>query len=303
MLSDSPPNPADSATVVLLREAAPNRVEVLLVARHAQSRAFAGAHVFPGGLLDDADRSDELVQAVAPRMSPDMAHALLGEDVEPTAALAFWIGTIRELFEEAGILLADADGAPVRFTDPATRDRFASHRRALLDGTLSFGALVTAEKLVLRADVLRYYSRWITPVQAPRRYDARFFFAPVPADQTPLHDDRETTSAEWMTPAEALARAAAGSLILTPPTARTLEDLIDLGGLTAILASTQGRRVTPILPKVVQIGDRMGVLYPGDVDYAATDSGATLPAETVGPLNRAIMDDAGWRRFRGERVA
>jgi hypothetical protein len=46
----------------------------------------------------------------------------------------------------------------------------------------------------------------------------------------------------------------------------------------------------------------MGVLYPGDVDYAGSESGATLPAETAGPLNRVIMDDAGWRRFRGERV-
>ncbi|MEO7437162.1 MAG: NUDIX hydrolase, partial [Candidatus Binatia bacterium] len=202
-------------------------------------------------------------------MSPDMARTILGEEREPAAALAFWIATIRELFEEAGILLADAGGAPLRFTDPATRDRFASHRRALLDGALTFGALVTREKLELRADLLRYYSRWVTPVQAPRRYDARFFFAPVPPDQTPLHDDRETTAAEWMTPADALAGAVAGSLVLTPPTARTLEDLVDLGSLAAILASTDGRRVEPILPKVVQIGDRMGVLYPGDVDYAA----------------------------------
>jgi 8-oxo-dGTP pyrophosphatase MutT (NUDIX family) len=303
MTAPTPQTPADSATVVLLREAAPDRVEVLLVARHAQSRAFAGAHVFPGGLVDDADRSDELVRAVTPHMSPAAARTTLGEDLDPAAALAFWVATIRELFEEAGILLADADGAPVRFTDPATRDRFATHRRALLDGALTFGTLVARERLVLRADALGYYSRWITPVQAPRRYDARFFFARVPPDQTPLHDDRETTSAEWMTPADALAGAAAGSLVLTPPTARTLEDLIDLGSLATILASTKGRHVTPILPKVVQIGDRMGVLYPGDVDYAGAESGTALPAESPGPFNRVIMDDAGWRRFRGERIA
>jgi 8-oxo-dGTP pyrophosphatase MutT (NUDIX family) len=235
-------------------------------------------------------------------MSPAAARAALGEDVEPETALAFWIATIRELFEEAGILLADADGAPLAFTDAATRERYAAHRRGLLDGVCSFEQIVAHERLVLRADALRYFSRWITPIQAPRRYDARFFVAPVPPHQTPLHDDRETTSAEWMTPADALASAAAGTIVLTPPTARTLEDLVDLGDLAAVLASAGRRSVTPILPKVVQIGDRMGVLYPGDVDYAASESGAVLPAESAGPLNRVIMDDAGWRRFRGERV-
>jgi len=302
MSAGGPLTPVDSATVVLLREPAPGRVEVLLVARHAQSRAFAGAHVFPGGLVDPADRAPALVRAAAPSLAPAAALATLGEDVDPDTALAFWIATIRELFEEAGILLADTEGGPVQFTDPTTRDRFAVHRRALLDGTVPFADLVARERLVLRADALRYYSRWITPVQAPRRYDARFFLAPVPPDQTPLHDDRETTSAEWMTPADALARSASGTIVLTPPTARTLEDLVELGSLAAIFASATHRRVSPILPKVVQIGDRMGVLYPGDVAYEAAESGAVLPAEATGPLNRVIMDDAGWRRFKGEKA-
>jgi 8-oxo-dGTP pyrophosphatase MutT (NUDIX family) len=297
----SPPVPLDSATVALLREPAPGRLEVLLVARHAESRAFAGAHVFPGGLLDPRDRAPELARAMAPHMTPGAARTVLGDSLDPADALAFFVATIRELFEEAGILLADVDGEPLRLAAPAIRDRFALHRRALVDGRCSFSEIVAEERLVLRASDLRYFSRWITPVHAPRRYDARFFVAPVPPDQAPLHDDRETTSAEWMTAADALAAAAAGTVVLTPPTARTLEELIDLGGLAAVLASAASRHVTPILPKVVQIGERMGVLYPGDVDYDGTEPGAALPAERSGPLNRVIMDDAGWRRFRGLR--
>ena len=301
MSESGPPTPADSATVVLLREPTPGRLEVLLVARHAQSRAFAGAHVFPGGLVDPADRSPELLRTIEPRMSAAMASATLGENAGPEVALAFWVATIRELFEEAGILLADLAGTPLSFADPATRDRFAAQRRRLLDGELTFQELVRHERLVLRAGDLHYFSRWITPVHAPRRYDARFFVACVPADQTPLHDERETTSAEWLTPADALAGAAAGALILTPPTARTLEELIDLGSMAHVLASARARRVTPILPKVVQIGNHMGVLYPGDVDYERSEPGASVPAESTGPLNRVIMDEAGWRRFRGGR--
>ena len=301
MSESGPPTPADSATVVLLREPTPGRLEVLLVARKAQSRAFAGAHVFPGGLVDPADRSLELLRTIEPRMSAAMASATLGENAGPEVALAFWVATIRELFEEAGILLADLAGTPLSFADPAIRDRFAAQRRRLLDGELTFQELVRHERLVLRAGDLHYFSRWITPVHAPRRYDARFFVACVPADQTPLHDERETTSAEWLTPADALAGAAAGSLILTPPTARTLEELIDLGSMAHVLASARARRVTPILPKVVQIGNHMGVLYPGDVDYERSEPGASVPAESTGPLNRVIMDEAGWRRFRGGR--
>jgi 8-oxo-dGTP pyrophosphatase MutT (NUDIX family) len=295
------PTPADAATVILLREPAPDQIEVLLVARHTRSRTFAGAHVFPGGLVEATDQAAELLRAMSPHVSADTARATLGEDLQPAAALAFWAATIRELFEEAGILLADIDGVPLGFADPATRDRFSVHRRALLDGTLTFAELVTRERLALRADALSYFSRWITPIQAPRRYDARFFVARVPPDQTPLHDERETTAAEWLTPSAALVAAAAGSLVLTPPTARTLEELIDLGSCARILASARRRRVTPILPKVVQIGEHMGVLYPGDVDYERTESGAATPADSAGPLNRVIMDAAGWRRFRGER--
>jgi 8-oxo-dGTP pyrophosphatase MutT (NUDIX family) len=274
---------------------------VLLVGRNEASRAFGGAHVFPGGLLEAADGDPAVASALEPHLSPETARTILGEALPPAGALAFFAATIRELFEEAGILLADQNGAPLGFADPATRVRFADHRRALLDGTLPFVELLTRERLTLRGHDLRYFSRWITPVHAPRRYDARFFVAPVPPDQDPLHDERETTSATWWTPADALAAAAAGTLILTPPTARTLEDLIEIGGMDRVLATAAARRVTPILPKVVQIGERMGVLYPGDVDYDVTEAGHSLPAERSGTLNRVIMDDAGWRRFRGER--
>jgi 8-oxo-dGTP pyrophosphatase MutT (NUDIX family) len=301
MTGSEPPVPASSATVILLRETPAAGVEVLFVARHAESRAFAGAHVFPGGMVEPADRDPELLAAIASSIDGARALAALGEAVDADTALSFWIATIRELFEEAGILLAAADGVPVRFDDAAVSRRFSAQRHALIEGTQSFADLVRRERLSLLGDALQYFSRWITPVQAPRRYDARFFVARAPDGQEPLHDARETTSAEWMAPGDALARSAAGTLVLTPPTARTLEELGDLGSCIRILESARARRVVPIIPKVVQIGDRMGVLYPGDVDYERTDPGGSVAADSPGPLNRVIMDDAGWRRFRGLR--
>jgi 8-oxo-dGTP pyrophosphatase MutT (NUDIX family) len=289
-------HPIDSATVIVLRDAGP-ACEVLLVKRHAQSRAFGGAHVFPGGVVDTADAARGLHTASA-RVSREAAAARLGESSEGAAALAFWIAAIRELFEEAGILLAEIDGIPPALGDPAVRARFHGHRTALLAGHLTFADLVARERLELATDTLEYWSRWITPVTAPRRYDARFFIARVPSGQEPMHDDRETVATVWLTPSAALAQARARRMVLAPPTVRTLEDLATLGSVSAIFASAAGRVITPILPKTVEIGGRVAVLYPGDADYEDAMPGARLDDTPAGRCNRVVMDDDGWRSIR-----
>ena len=290
------PLPIDSATVIVLREVN-DACQVLLVERHAESRAFAGAHVFPGGRVDAADAA-ALLHGVSPRLAPRAAAARLGEGIAPAAALAFWVAAIRELFEEAGLLLARVDGLPVSFSDAPTRGRFAAQRAAILAGETSFADVVAAERLELATDSLHYFSRWITPVNAPRRYDARFFVAHVPAGQAPLHDDRETISTVWLTPRAALAEARIGKMILAPPTVRTLDDLAVLGTLPCILAAADARTVTPILPKPVQIDGCTAVLYPGDAEYDAAMPGASLLDDGAGRRNRAIMRDGGWRSIR-----
>jgi 8-oxo-dGTP pyrophosphatase MutT (NUDIX family) len=297
MAAAAPPVPTDSATVILLREPAQGACEVLLVERHAQSRTLAGAHVFPGGLVDAADSAPALL-AASTYLAPPMAAARLGEDLAPPAALAFWIAAIRELFEETGILLATVEGAPLGFSDAARAARFRAHRMALLAGELSFAELVERERLRLATDRVEYFSRWITPVNAPRRYDARFFVAEVPADQEPVHDERETASVTWLAPAAALERTQAGALTLAPPTLRTLEDLRDLGSTARILEAARARLFPPILPKVVDLGGRMTILYPGDVAYARAVPGEPAGADAPGPRNRVVLEGGAWRSIR-----
>ncbi len=292
----STPSPLDSATVIVMREAA-GTFEVLLVERHANSRAFAGAHVFPGGVVDPADATAPLHEA-SPRLTPAAAARRLGEETTPAAALAFWIAAIRELFEEAGLLLARVAGVPVTFDDAATRTRFRGHRAAILAGAMTFADVVATERLELATDALHYFSRWITPVISPRRYDARFFVTGVPTGQEPLHDDRETISIAWLSPRAALASARAGNVVLTPPTMRTLDDLDALGTPAHVITAADARTVTPILPKPVQVDGCMAVLYPGDAEYDAALPGTRLVDAGVGRRNRAIMQDGGWRSVR-----
>jgi hypothetical protein len=171
-------------------------------------------------------------------------------------------------------------------------------RAALLRGERTFADLVGGEHLRLATDALVYHSRWITPENAPRRFDARFFVARVPEGQEPLHDDRETTAADWFTPARALADAQAGAITLTPPTVRTLEDLVDAGDAAHVLAASQARIVRPITPRVSTAGGKPVVVYPGDADYAAAAPGIDLGATTPGPRDRLVMEGTGWRSER-----
>ena len=107
LVEPAPPvEPRPAATVVLFRPGLTGP-EVLL-GRRPPSMAFApDVHVFPGGRVDPADAHPSLIARSV--ISPAAAAAALGGDVPPTRAIAKYIAAIREAFEEAGVLLADAD--------------------------------------------------------------------------------------------------------------------------------------------------------------------------------------------------
>src|SRR5947209_744808 len=105
-------------------------IEVLLLRRTPRAVFSPGAHVFPGGAVDEADAS------------------IPGID-------RFMVAAIRECFEEAGALLARrADGEQLDLLDPPVAARFAGHRRAVHGGTLSMAELCAREHLVLDVDAL-----------------------------------------------------------------------------------------------------------------------------------------------------
>src|SRR5262249_11739919 len=93
-------NPRPASTVVILRDAAAGP-EVFMVRRHEGTAFMGGAHVFPGGRVDAADNdgSDAWCDGVA-----EAARQLPG--VDRAQAVAYHVAAARELFEEAGVLLA-----------------------------------------------------------------------------------------------------------------------------------------------------------------------------------------------------
>jgi 8-oxo-dGTP pyrophosphatase MutT (NUDIX family) len=271
----------DAATVMLVRDSA-DGLEVFMLRRNLQSDFVGGAYVFPGGAVDPDDRHQNLEPICTGRTDADASDQLGVED----GGLAFWVAAIRECFEEAGVLLAlVAGGAVVRFDDPAVADRFAVHRKAVDNGERRLVEVCRDEGLQLAVDSIYYFSHWITPEGAPRRYDTRFFVTRAPEAQVPLHDNHEVIANLWIRPAEALARHEAGEFELIFPTVRSLVSLSRFASADELLDHAAAINDVPaILPKIVEDeGGGVRIVLPGDAEYDHVQS-AVLP-EGI-PMNR-----------------
>lgn len=195
----------DAATVVIVRKAGES-LEVLLMKRTSRASFVAGAHVFPGGAVDDADAALELPTGSDRPVHPD-GHQFL-------------VAAVRECFEEAGLLYAHyPDGTSTSADD---RSRW---RRELARGERTFHDLITGEGLVLDVGPIRYLSRWVTPIGSPKRFDARFFLAPELPGQLATPDQTEITESGWFSPVDALRQADRGEMLLILPTRMTLQTL------------------------------------------------------------------------------
>lgn len=215
---------------MLVREAGPGEIAVYMTRRSGQSRFVPDAYVFPGGAVDIADSSDRL-------------HArLLGKNIRPGREFA--AAALRELFEEAGVLIAAApDGTPARF-----RTEQLSALRAELAGGADFADLLTRENLSLDARDLVYYSNWITPLSEPLRFDVHFFLAPAPHGQIASADAVEVHDGRWFTPREALEQADRDELRVIFPTRKHLERLAEYSTLEALFAHARKREPRAIMP-------------------------------------------------------
>jgi 8-oxo-dGTP pyrophosphatase MutT (NUDIX family) len=258
-----PVTPSPAATLVLLRDRPDGGVECLLMRRHLKSKFAAGDFVFPGGKIETDDNPDDAAAWCRGFDVTDAARRLRLE-ATPRHALGFWIGAIRETFEEAGLLLAaDADGREIRLDAP----RFAEYRRACHADNRAFWTMVRAERLQLTTDRLVYFAHWITPEEQPLRFDTRFFAAPAPAGQHASGDDYEITDLTWLPPAEAVEAHRRGEISLRNPTVKNLLLFDGATSTVEALDRLRDRPVPTIRPRIVMHGTERTVLMPGDPGY------------------------------------
>ncbi|HEX4421564.1 MAG TPA: NUDIX hydrolase [Kofleriaceae bacterium] len=259
----------EAASVILLRRVEPG-FEVFLLRRHKRASFMASAFVFPGGASEPA------------------------EDARTTAA--------RELFEEAGVLLARVEpSAEARTLEVPIQ---AQIRRLILDGADAHATL-TAARLAWSTETLVPWSHWITPSIEARRFSARFFVCELPPGQVPSFDDIETVDQVWLRPRQALERS--GELMLPPPQVRTLWELAQLGTIEEVLAAGRARADEPhpimprlrLAPATPMPEVRPCLLLPWDPDYNDGGTGDATPLTytpswAVGP-SRFVMEDSTWK--------
>jgi 8-oxo-dGTP pyrophosphatase MutT (NUDIX family) len=254
--------PRDAATVILARQVDPASFECFMVRRHVSSDFAPDVYVFPGGKVDPDDRDPSLLRHIE-------SDILRPTEVDFTDGdLGYRIAALRELFEEAGVVLAvDSTGTMVRVT-PDAAERYAEYRGRLRSGATTLQAIAEQEGIRYTPGMLIPFSRWITPTTFPRRYDTRFFMALQPEGQEPLHDDVETTAGRWIAPAAALELYRQGEFPLVFATEKHLERLASYPSLSAVIQTVRPDDLQPVMPRPV---DRNGVtefLLPGDEGYA-----------------------------------
>ncbi len=271
-MTAAPARPA--STVVLVRPSA-TRFEIFLVKRHDKVAFMGGAHVFPGGRVDAADRIEH------PERSCDGIEEAVARmpDLEQADAVGHHVAAIRELFEEAGVLLSR----------PPDAHRLGSYRRALADGTLTLGELAEREGVRLALDELVCFAHWVTPEIETRRFDTRFFLARVPDGQEPAHDDRETTESAWMDPEDAVARCRRDEIQLPPPTWTTLRMLSKLSSVDDVMRWAHQRRIVRVQPGLISKETQTMLTLPGDPLFPAIEG--FEPVEET----RFILDGGRWR--------
>lgn len=183
-----------------------------MVKRHERS-AFGSAYAFPGGVLEHADR---LVHDRCTGIDARTADRQLNVS---HGGLDYFSAAIRELFEEAGVLLASS------LPDAASLE---AARTALNSGALPWNQFVDEQGLTLLCDRLHYFSFWITPEGLPKRYSTRFFLAELPTAQQARHCGTEITDSIWLPARYALAAGREGRMRIHYPTRKTLESIARL---------------------------------------------------------------------------
>jgi 8-oxo-dGTP pyrophosphatase MutT (NUDIX family) len=219
-------NPRDASTVIICRDSDAG-IEVYLLRRSSRSTMIPDAYVFPGGILDNSDKS------------PQARMRLTGEwrPAEP----AFTYAAIREAFESCGLLYSTAPVAPDLLREARTR---------MIEGKRTFGETLIDLDARLDATAVRYFSRWITPPVVPQRFDARFFIARVPADQIAERDAVETYDGSWWRPADALAAVERDEMQMVFPAIKHLERIRAYATVNDLFAFADTKKTIPVTPDV-----------------------------------------------------
>lgn len=229
-----------AATLIVVRDRADGPPELLMVERSEGMAFAAGALVFPGGRIDDAD-------------------SRLGEhlSIDPHA-----IAAIRETIEETAI--------PAGFASPPRPEHCLEIQAALIADE-DFAHVLEQAGAQLDASALTPFARWVPKFHAVRRFDTMFYVALCPTgDWQPAVIEGECAGAYWLSASEALDRERRGEARLIFPTRRNLERLAQHNSFKEIRADALAHPIEPVTPWVEERDGEKFVTIPAHLGYPVT---------------------------------
>ncbi|MDO5098455.1 MAG: NUDIX hydrolase [Corynebacterium sp.] len=244
-----------AVTVVLVRDGATG-IEVYVQERVSSMPTFPNATVFPGGGVDPRDFELDVsvpTDAIGADSSPRIPDATWhGPDLDEWArrlrtnrskARALVMAACRELFEESGTLLASyEDGRLITDATP-----FHPQRLALESHRLSFSQVLERNELMVRTDLLRPCSRWVSPQTDTHQFDMFSFVAVPPFGQEPDGQTREAASTGWFSPSLILDGWRAGLLQLVIPTWAHMLLLSEHDSVSSLMKTIENPTMEPII--------------------------------------------------------
>lgn len=227
-----------ASTLVLWRDGSAGP-EILVVERSARMAFAAGAIVFPGGRIDQADR--ELAAA-------------LGRNDDAAKVTA-----IRETIEETGVVPA---------VEGRVDQALGEELQASLHSGADFATLLNAHALELDLDALTPFARWMPAFKQPRKFDTLFYLAAASAGEwVPNPQEGECIAAEWASPPALLDRIARGESSAIFPTKRNLERLAQHDSFESLVADARSHSLDTIIPWVEEIDGEPHVRIPEGRGY------------------------------------
>jgi 8-oxo-dGTP pyrophosphatase MutT (NUDIX family) len=229
-----------AATLIVVRDRPNGPPEQLMVERSEGMSFAAGALVFPGGRIDEADREFGVA---------------LGTDGAVIAA-------IRETIEETAI--------PVGLRSPPRPEHNLEIQRALVAGQ-DFADIADQASVELDPSALTPFARWVPRFHAVRRFDTMFYVAEAPpGDWRPQVIEGECAGACWLTAGQALDREARGKARLIFPTRRNLERLAQHSSFGEIRADALAHPIEPVTPWVEERDGEKFITIPDHLGYPVT---------------------------------
>jgi nucleoside diphosphate-linked moiety X motif protein 19 len=255
-----PPPPPEAASCDSVEE---QEFEVLLAQRSSKMSSFSSMYVFPGGVAEES--ADRAVAAAYSGGAP------------PSDESVAKVTGIRELFEEAGVLLCASEGGGARTHLAAAHNLPEREQRRWQQAVhADAGKFQELLQLVQRPPGLgglHFFVTFITPLIEKRRFRTSFFvsFLDDSDDAQVVLDNTETVRYTWATPSEALRLNREGKMQMLPPQFYALNALSKFQRAEDVVASLRkAAPPLPILPHSIGLtdeGEQLILVYPGDQQH------------------------------------